>query len=51
MAYAGRTAIVVPKPLVPYVGLDVLELGIIFACGFQLDRFLICSNYLFWNIF
>lgn len=27
MAYAGHTTIVVPKPLIPYVGLEVLDLG------------------------
>lgn len=27
MAYAGHTTIVIPKPLVGYVGLEVLDLG------------------------
>ena len=27
MAYAGHTTIVIPKPLIPYVGLEVLDLG------------------------
>ena len=27
MAYAGGTSIIIPKPLTPYVGLTVLELG------------------------
>lgn len=27
MAYAGHTTIVIPKPLVPYVGLEILDLG------------------------
>ncbi|KAK9143697.1 hypothetical protein Syun_013097 [Stephania yunnanensis] len=27
MAYAGHTTIIVPKPLIPYVGIDVLDLG------------------------
>lgn len=27
MAYAGGTSIIIPKPLSPYVGLTVLELG------------------------
>lgn len=27
MAYAGHTTIIIPKPLIPYVGLEVLDLG------------------------
>ena len=27
MAYAGHTTIIIPKPLVPYVGMDILDLG------------------------
>ena len=27
MAYAGHTTIIIPKPLVPYVGLKILDLG------------------------
>ncbi|KAL3632521.1 hypothetical protein CASFOL_025505 [Castilleja foliolosa] len=27
MAYAGHTTIIIPKPLIPYVGLEILELG------------------------
>lgn len=27
MAYAGHTTIVIPKPLVSYVGLEILDLG------------------------
>lgn len=27
MAYAGHTAIIIPKPLIPYVGVAVLDLG------------------------
>lgn len=27
MAYAGHTTIIIPKPLVPYVGLEILDLG------------------------
>ncbi|KAK3002065.1 hypothetical protein RJ639_020435, partial [Escallonia herrerae] len=27
MAYAGHTTILIPKPLVPYVGLEILDLG------------------------
>ncbi|XP_031396775.1 UDP-N-acetylglucosamine--dolichyl-phosphate N-acetylglucosaminephosphotransferase [Punica granatum] len=30
MAYAGHTTIIIPKPLIPYVGLDVLDLGWIY---------------------
>ncbi|XP_009349656.2 UDP-N-acetylglucosamine--dolichyl-phosphate N-acetylglucosaminephosphotransferase [Pyrus x bretschneideri] len=30
MAYAGHTTIVIPKPLVPYTGLEVLDLGWIY---------------------
>ncbi|XP_015875608.1 uncharacterized protein LOC107412360 [Ziziphus jujuba] len=30
MAYAGHTTIIIPKPLVPYVGLDILDLGWIY---------------------
>lgn len=29
MAYAGHTTIVIPKPLVSYVGLEVLDLGLL----------------------
>lgn len=29
MAYAGHTTIVIPKPLVSYVGLEVLDLGML----------------------
>ena len=29
MAYAGHTTIIIPKPLVPYTGLEVLDLGIL----------------------
>ena len=32
MAYAGHTTIIIPKPLIPYLGMDVLDLGkIIYA--------------------
>lgn len=27
MAYAGHTTIIIPKPLVSYVGLEILDLG------------------------
>lgn len=30
MAYAGHTSIIIPKPLVPYVGFDILDLGWIY---------------------
>lgn len=30
MAYAGHTTIVIPKPLIPYVGMEVLDLGWIY---------------------
>ncbi|GAB4843899.1 hypothetical protein Ancab_013863 [Ancistrocladus abbreviatus] len=30
MAYAGHTTIIIPKPLIPYVGLKVLDLGWIY---------------------
>uniref|UniRef100_A0A1D1YJY2 UDP-N-acetylglucosamine--dolichyl-phosphate N-acetylglucosaminephosphotransferase n=1 Tax=Anthurium amnicola TaxID=1678845 RepID=A0A1D1YJY2_9ARAE len=30
MAYAGHTSIVIPKPLVPYVGVKILDLGLIY---------------------
>ncbi|KAG8372027.1 hypothetical protein BUALT_Bualt12G0024000 [Buddleja alternifolia] len=30
MAYAGHTTIIIPKPLVPYIGLDILDLGWIY---------------------
>lgn len=30
MAYAGHTTIVIPKPLIPYVGLELLDLGWIY---------------------
>ncbi|KAG0496591.1 hypothetical protein HPP92_001282 [Vanilla planifolia] len=30
MAYAGHTSIIIPKPLIPYVGMTVLDLGWIY---------------------
>ncbi|XP_022153904.1 UDP-N-acetylglucosamine--dolichyl-phosphate N-acetylglucosaminephosphotransferase [Momordica charantia] len=30
MAYAGHTTIIIPKPLIPYLGMDVLDLGWIY---------------------
>ncbi|PON64544.1 Glycosyl transferase [Trema orientale] len=43
MAYAGHTTIVIPKPLIPYVGLEILDLGWIY----KLYMFLLaifCTN-------
>ncbi|KAH9648874.1 GlcNAc-1-P transferase [Citrus sinensis] len=43
MAYAGHTSIIIPKPLVPYVGLEILDLGWIY----KLYMFLLavfCTN-------
>ena len=31
MAYAGHTTIVIPKPLVPHIGIEVLDLGKLFV--------------------
>ncbi|KAA8518088.1 hypothetical protein F0562_015562 [Nyssa sinensis] len=43
MAYAGHTTIVIPKPLIPYVGLEVLDLGWIYKLYMDSgDR--ICSS-------
>jgi hypothetical protein len=42
MAYAGGTSIIIPKPLTPYVGLTVLELGMS-TCLKQVERL----NFLF----
>lgn len=30
MAYAGHTSIIIPKPLIPYVGVKILDLGILY---------------------
>ncbi|XP_068659508.1 uncharacterized protein [Aristolochia californica] len=30
MAYAGHTTVIIPKPLIPYVGVDLLDLGWIY---------------------
>jgi UDP-N-acetylglucosamine--dolichyl-phosphate N-acetylglucosaminephosphotransferase len=27
MAYTGHTTIVIPKPLVPHIGIEILDLG------------------------
>ncbi|KAI3846427.1 hypothetical protein MKX03_001877 [Papaver bracteatum] len=43
MAYAGHTTIIIPKPLIPYVGLEILDLGGIY----KLYMFLLavfCTN-------
>ncbi|KAI3968183.1 hypothetical protein MKX01_018486 [Papaver californicum] len=43
MAYAGHTTIIIPKPLIPYVGLEILDLGWIY----KLYMFLLavfCTN-------
>lgn len=43
MAYAGHTSIIIPKPLAPYVGLEILDLGWIY----KLYMFLLavfCTN-------
>lgn len=35
MAYAGHTSIIIPKPLVPYVGLEILDLGKLLFLSFS----------------
>ncbi|GAB4851681.1 hypothetical protein Ancab_031085 [Ancistrocladus abbreviatus] len=44
MAYAGHTTIIIPKPLIPYVGLEVLDLGWVYKLNMgllaKLDRLL-----------
>ena len=37
MAYAGHTTIIIPKPLIPYLGMDVLDLGKISNNIFMLE--------------
>ena len=37
MAYAGHTTIVIPKPLVPHIGIEVLDLGKLFAFSLSLS--------------
>ncbi|ONM25977.1 UDP-glcnac-adolichol phosphate glcnac-1-p-transferase [Zea mays] len=45
MAYAGGTSIIIPKPLTPYVGLTVLELGTcLFYKLFMLLLAVFCTN-------
>ncbi|KAI3472237.1 hypothetical protein Pfo_029725 [Paulownia fortunei] len=39
MAYAGHTTIIIPKPLVPYVGLEILDLGMTMAVAGILGHF------------
>ncbi|KAA8518091.1 hypothetical protein F0562_015565 [Nyssa sinensis] len=43
MAYAGHTTIVIPKPLIPYVGLEVLDLGWIYKLYMGLSA-VFCTN-------
>nr|ACN33592.1 unknown [Zea mays] len=43
MAYAGGTSIIIPKPLTPYVGLTVLELGLFYKL-FMLLLAVFCTN-------
>lgn len=43
MAYAGGTSIIIPKPLTPYVGLTVLELGSFYKL-FMLLLAVFCTN-------
>ncbi|KAJ1292266.1 hypothetical protein BS78_02G378900 [Paspalum vaginatum] len=43
MAYAGGTSIIIPKPLTPYVGLTVLELGSFYKI-FMLLLAVFCTN-------
>ncbi|KAF8679022.1 hypothetical protein HU200_045774 [Digitaria exilis] len=43
MAYAGGTSIIIPKPLSPYVGLTVLELGFFYKL-FMLLLAVFCTN-------
>ena len=38
MAYAGHTTIIIPKPLVSYVGLEILDLGMVFDVEKWYDR-------------
>ncbi|KAJ4792350.1 UDP-N-acetylglucosamine--dolichyl-phosphate N-acetylglucosaminephosphotransferase [Rhynchospora pubera] len=43
MAYAGHTSIIIPKPLVPYVGLSVLDLGVIYKV-YMILLVIFCTN-------
>ncbi|KAF3327460.1 UDP-N-acetylglucosamine--dolichyl-phosphate N-acetylglucosaminephosphotransferase [Carex littledalei] len=43
MAYAGHTSIIIPKPLVPYVGLSVLDLGLIYKV-YMIMLVVFCTN-------
>ncbi|KAL6997556.1 UDP-N-acetylglucosamine--dolichyl-phosphate [Sarracenia purpurea var. burkii] len=43
MAYAGHTTIIIPKPLIPYLGLDVLDLGWIYKLYMWLLA-IFCTN-------
>ncbi|XAR68464.1 UDP-N-acetylglucosamine--dolichyl-phosphate N-acetylglucosaminephosphotransferase [Bertholletia excelsa] len=43
MAYAGHTTIIIPKPLIPYLGIDVLDLGWIYKLYMWLLA-IFCTN-------
>ncbi|KAI8562351.1 hypothetical protein RHMOL_Rhmol03G0029600 [Rhododendron molle] len=43
MAYAGHTTIIIPKPLIPYVGLEILDLGWIYKLYMWLLA-IFCTN-------
>ncbi|EPS69334.1 hypothetical protein M569_05432, partial [Genlisea aurea] len=43
MAYAGHTTIIIPKPLVPFVGADILDLGWIYKLYMWLLA-IFCTN-------
>ncbi|KAF5941158.1 hypothetical protein HYC85_022325 [Camellia sinensis] len=43
MAYAGHTTIVIPKPLIPYLGLEVLDLGWVYKLYMWLLA-IFCTN-------
>ncbi|KAG9157461.1 hypothetical protein Leryth_010294 [Lithospermum erythrorhizon] len=43
MAYAGHTTIIIPKPLVPYIGLEILDLGWIYKLYMWLLA-IFCTN-------
>jgi hypothetical protein len=39
MAYAGGTSIIIPKPISPYIGVEVLELGMCRSLKHFIDFF------------
>lgn len=43
MAYAGHTTILIPKPLIPYIGLEILDLGWIYKLYMALLA-VFCTN-------